>query len=75
MVWIINAVEHISYEKIQDFINEVNGTTISRQSVYNHKVAECEEYISLKEEKINEKLKEKGIEPTDSTDMMKHFSN
>ena len=55
----INAVEHISYEKIKDYTNEENGTDISRQTAYNYKVSEYEEYIRLKEEKINEKLKKK----------------
>ena len=60
----IGVVEHISYEKISDFINDSNGTNISRQQIYNYKIIECEEYLNLIEEKIGEKLNELGIEPT-----------
>ena len=60
----ISAVEHVSYEKISDFINDSNGTNISRQQVYNYKIIECEEYLNLKEEKIEEKLNELEIKPT-----------
>ena len=60
----INSVEHISYEKTSDYINDFYGTNISRQRVYDYKVEQCEQYLKMKEEKIKEKLKEKGIEPT-----------
>ena len=60
----ISAVEHISYEKISDFIEEETHVKITRQSVYNHKIAECEEYIEQKERKIQEELEKQGIENT-----------
>ena len=56
--------EHISYANATKFLNEAYGLNLSRQSTYNFNDKESEEYISKKEDKIQEKLNEKNIEPT-----------
>lgn len=56
--------EHISYQNATKFLNEAYDLSLSRQTTYNFNDKELEEYISKKEEKIQEKLNEKNIEPT-----------
>ena len=58
----ISTVEHISYEKISDFIEQVKHIKIPRQNVYNYKIDECESYLVEKEAKIQEELEKQGIE-------------
>ena len=56
--------EHISYQNATKFLNEAYGLSLSRQSTYNFNDNESEQYITKKEDKIQEKLNEKNIEPT-----------
>lgn len=56
--------EHISYQNATKFLNEAYDLSLSRQTTYNFNDKESEEYIAKKEEKIQEKLIEKNIEPT-----------
>ena len=56
--------EHISYANATRFLNETYNLSLSRQSIYNFNDKESEKYIAKKEEKIQEKLNEKNIEPT-----------
>ena len=56
--------EHISYANATRFLNETYNLSLSRQSTYNFNDKESEKYIAKKEEKIQEKLNEKNIEPT-----------
>ena len=56
--------EHISYANATRFINEAYDLSLTRQSIYNFNDKESEKYIAKKEEKIQEKLNEKNIEPT-----------
>ena len=60
----MSSKEHISYGKVAELINDKYDLNITRQSVfYAHKQG-ANEYLSKKEDKIKEKLKEKNIEPT-----------
>ena len=56
--------EHISYANSNNFINEQYDLNISRQSIYNFNDKYSDSYLTEKEELIEEKLKEKNIEPT-----------
>ena len=53
--------EHISYANATDFINEKYNLNMSRQTTYNSNINESDEYLSKKDELIEEKLKEKDI--------------
>ena len=57
--------EHISYANATKFLNEAYDLSLSRQTIYNFNDKESDEYITKKmEEKIQEELNERNIEPT-----------
>ena len=58
------AKEHISYAHSRDFLNEKYGLDLTRQSVFNFNDKESDEYLTEREDKIQEKIKDKNIEPT-----------
>lgn len=54
--------EHISYANSTDFINEKYNLDMSRQTTFNCNDKESDEYLSKKDEVIEEKLKENDID-------------
>ena len=67
--------EHISYANATDFLNEKYGLDMSRQTTCNCNDKKSDEYLSKKDEQIEEKLKEKKIilKIQVIMGMMKHF--
>lgn len=60
----IYSKEHISYGKVAEIINDKFDLNISRQNVFYAHKHSVDEYLSLKEDKIKEKLEEQNIKPT-----------
>ena len=58
----LEDLEHISYEKKAELIQKRYGVKIPRQTVQYHEFMESEEYLSKKEEKINQIIEERNIE-------------
>ena len=58
----LEDLEHISYEKKAELIQKRYGVKIPRQTVQYHEFTESEEYLSKKEEKINQIIEERNIE-------------
>ena len=58
----LEDLEHISYEKKAELIEKRYGVKIPRQTVQYHESLKSEEYLSKKEEKIRQMLKERNIE-------------
>lgn len=58
----LEDLEHISYEKKAELIEKRHGVKIPRQTVHYHESTKSEQYLSKKEEKIRQLLKEKNIE-------------
>ena len=58
----LEDLEHISYEKKSELIEKRYGVKIPRQTVQYHESIESEQYLSKKEEKITQMLKERNIE-------------
>ena len=56
--------EHISYGKVAEIINDKYNLNISRENVYYAHKQNADKYLSAKENKIKEKLKENNIKPT-----------
>ena len=56
--------EHISHANCSDFLNEKYGFSLIRQSVFNFNNEKSEEYLTQKENKIQQKIKNKNIKPT-----------
>ena len=55
-------MEHISYEKKAELIQKRYDVKIPRQTVQYHEFSESEQYLTKKEEKINQIIKERNIE-------------
>lgn len=64
MVVNLYSKEHISYDNATKFINEKYGLNLSRQTIYNYNDKYSDNYLAQKEKIIQEKLKDKNIEPT-----------
>ena len=58
----LEDLEHISYEKKAELIEKRHGVKIPRQTVQYHESIKSEQYLSKKEEKITQILKERNIE-------------
>lgn len=58
----LEDLEHISYEKKTELIEKRHGVKIPRQTVQYHEPLISEEYLSKKEEKITQIIKERNIE-------------
>ena len=58
----LEDLEHISYEKKAELIQKRYDVKIPRQTVQYHEFTESEEYLSKKEEKINQIIKERNLE-------------
>lgn len=58
----LEDLEHISYEKKAELIEKRHGVKIPRQTVQYHESLISEEYLSKKEEKILQIIKERNIE-------------
>ena len=56
--------EHIAYGNCAKFINEKHDINMNRQTVYNYNDKESDDYYNQKEKIIEEKMKDKNIEPT-----------
>ena len=56
--------EHVSYANATKFINEKYDLNMSRQITYNYNDTESEDYLTQKENIIEDELKERNIEPT-----------
>ena len=55
--------EHISYANATNFINEKYGLNMPRQTTYYYNDTQSDDYLTKKEEIVEEKLKERNIEP------------
>ena len=58
----LEDLEHISYEKKAELIEKRYGVEIPKQTVQYHESLKSEQYLSKKEEKITQMLKERNIE-------------
>jgi len=58
----LEDLEHISYEKKAELIQKRHDVKIPRQTVQYHEFSESEQYLTKKEEKINQIIKERNIE-------------
>ena len=58
----LEDLEHISYEKKAELIKKRYGIKIQRQTVQYHESINSEQYLSKKEEKITQIIKERNIE-------------
>ena len=64
LLLIIYEKEHISYDRMSNFLNEQYKLSFSRQTIYNCNDNESDDYLKQKEELILEKIENNGIDLT-----------